>query len=146
MSRSVVMVSYTHFSPKTSAGCHPDLRLEVEGRLDRVVLEARMVRKEGGGTDEEFVRDETVINGLDGWVGESHMADISSGKEEEAGGGSGKVVLGLGRMTPGSLVVVAISPLASHQAAIAGLQQLDMGRLEEVRFYHHGCYHPHHHG
>ena len=38
MSRSVVMVSYTHFSPKTSAGCHPDLRLEVEGRLDRVVL------------------------------------------------------------------------------------------------------------
>jgi len=122
--RSVIMVAYTHFNESAATG-YPSLSLEVEGQLEKFLFEAKMVSKEVP----KFVQEENYINGLKNWCAEVQVekSDLSDISEKD-----GKVKLDLSKMTPGSLVVVSIAPLASHQEAIKGLDNLDTEHLEEV--------------
>ena len=118
------MVAYTHFNESTATS-YPTLSLEVEGQLEKFLFEAKMVSKEVP----KFVQEKKYINGLKNWCAEVQVkkSDLSDISEKD-----GKVKLDLSKMTPGSLVVVSIAPLASHQEAIKGLDNLDTEHLEEV--------------
>ncbi len=47
-------------------------------------------------------------------------------------GGSGRVRVELSGLAPGSLVVLSVTPVASHAAALQALQSLDMAALQRI--------------
>ena len=71
--RSVIMVAFTHFFPRNVMEA-TGLKLEVEGRLLKVLLQGKMVCRAGS---DKFVKDEHVINGLNCW-----QAEVSSGSAD----------------------------------------------------------------
>ena len=74
------MVSHTCFSHVERAGGH-HVQLCVEGQLDTVLLEAKMVRLPSPAAAAAFAKHPTVINGVEDWraeirTGHSDMINI----------------------------------------------------------------------
>ena len=95
------------------------LKLEVEGRLEAVLLQAAMEQVR----EEEFAKEDGWINGLEGWevrVGEGPVV-----VEEEGG----MVRLDLSLLQPGGIVVLAVTPGEEQEAALAGLGARDGAAL-----------------
>jgi len=132
--RSVVLVAHTAFFPGDNVSCH-GLMLKVEGKKEKVVMEAKMVAKRGvtAVVNKQFVKNSEVINGLEQWV-----ADVNtSGKTEmvkvlDDGVTGGQVKIDLSGLAPGSVLVVAIKPKEDHQQAITSLRNLDMETLHDT--------------
>merc|ERR1719319_662204 len=96
--RSVILVAHTAFFPDQVP--FSGLKLEVEGRLEAVLLQAGMEQVR----DQEFAKEDGWINGLEGWevrVGEGPVV-----MEEEGG----MVRVDLSLLQPGGIVVLAVTP------------------------------------
>ncbi len=67
--RSVIMVSHTCFSHVEKASAHNNVQLCVEGQLEAVLLEAKMVRQPAS-PPAPFAKHPTFINGVEDWRAE----------------------------------------------------------------------------
>ena len=114
--QSVILMAHTafshpqHWAIPTQSNPHTNFHhvppLTVPGQVSEIVLEARLVKKDGEGA--EFQQSSTVINGLDGHVvdirkhislAESHMCRLAG----EEGGSTQEVVFT--DFCPGSIIV-----------------------------------------
>jgi hypothetical protein len=64
------MVSHTCFSHVEQASAHNNVQLCVEGQLEAVLLEARMVRQQPASPPALFAKHPTFINGVEDWRAE----------------------------------------------------------------------------
>ena len=97
--RSVLLAAHTAFFPGDTLPAD-GLKVEVEGRLTKVLLEARMVTKEG---DTKFQKEPGWINGMESMeveLGSKGLVDIL---EQD-----GKLTLNLSHLTPGAVVAIEV--------------------------------------
>ena len=99
------------------------LEVSVEGVLEQVVLEARMIKT----GEAEFRKSEDVINGDDNWRVEVSTGDLGLVQVVED---SSSVKIDLSHLTPGSVAVVKVSPHQSHTQALQVVNNLDLRSLE----------------
>ena len=125
--RSVIMVAFTHFFPGNVMEA-TGLKLEVEGRLVKVLLQGKMMCRAGS---DKFVKDENVINGLNCWA-----AEVSRGSADLvkiiSDGADGSLRIDLDGLTPGSFIAVEIEPLELCKEAFSSLRNLDTVHLSTV--------------
>ena len=116
--QSVILMAHTAFSPPQSWAVPTTSRpetnfthvppLTVPGRVSEIVLEARLLKKDGDGEGAEFQKSERVLNGLVDHVvdmrknislGESRMCRLAG----EEGGSTQEVVFT--DFCPGSIII-----------------------------------------
>lgn len=108
--KSVIMIGHTRFN-HSSGETNKDVCLEVEGELDQVLLEAKMVK-----IDDNFIfeKHDIFINGCANWraevkIGNSDMIKLTQKVDE------GKLKIDLSCLISGSFVVVAVNPIQEHR-------------------------------
>lgn len=128
--RSVILVAHNKFTNNSSPS--HNTAMDVEGELDAVLLEAKMVKR--GDVNGEFTKRADFINGCVDWYAEvttsSDGDPLTLVEVSSTAANPGKIHVDLGRLVPGSLVVIAVKPVQTHRSALEELESLDFGHLK----------------
>jgi len=125
---SVIMVAHTRFNHKARED-NRNVHLDVEGELDQILLQAKMVKLDPVNTLDPFVRHEDFINGCTNWKAEvqEHCADMI-----QMTGHDGKTKVDLSSLIAGSFVVFSVRPIEKHRNALANIHDLNFDALDDI--------------